>query len=152
MISPYIAELRKHIGHDLLLLPSVALLIWDDQGRLLLMQNKDTGEWQSIGGGIDPDESPEDAAIREAKEEVSVDVELTSLRGVVGGEGFRIVYPNKDEVSYVATVYDARVTGGEVKPDDEEASDAKWYAKSELAGLNLDSYTRNLLRKLDITV
>ncbi len=151
MISPYLRELRKKIGHDMVLMPSAVVLIWDDEGRLLLVLDKDTGLWQTVGGGLDPDEAPEDAARREAKEEVNIDVELTGLRGVVGGEGFRIVYPNKDEVAYVAIVYDAKIVGGEVKPDDEEASDAKWYAKSELAALELDDYTRKLFRKLGIS-
>lgn len=152
MISPYLRDLRKRIGHDMVLMPSAVALIWDDQGRLLLMRNKDTGQWQTVGGGLDPDEAPEDAAEREALEEVGVEVELTALRGVVGGKGFRILYPNQDEVSYVAIVYDAKVIGGEVKPDDEEASEAKWFSKSELADLRLDDYTRKLLSKLDIIV
>jgi 8-oxo-dGTP pyrophosphatase MutT (NUDIX family) len=143
-------ELRKKIGHDMVLMPSAVVLIWDDDGRLLLVKDKDIGLWQTVGGGLDPDEAPEDAAKREALEEVNVEVELTGLRGVVGGKGFRIIYPNKDEVAYVAIVYDARIKSGEVKPDNEEASDAKWYAKSELAGLELDDYTRKLFRKLGI--
>jgi hypothetical protein len=35
-ISPYVRRLRERVGHDLILLPSVAVLPWDEQGRLLL--------------------------------------------------------------------------------------------------------------------
>lgn len=151
MISPYLRDLRKRIGHDLVLMPSAVALIWDDQDRLLLVRDKDTDLWQTVGGGLDPDEAPEDAARREALEEVNVEIELTRLRDVIGGPGFRIVYPNKDECAYVAIVYDAKIVGGEVRPDDEEASEAKWYSKSELSELELDDYTRKLLRKLEIS-
>ena len=76
-IAPYLRQLRQQVGHDLLLLPSVAVLPWDDEGRLLLVRNADTGEWQTIGGAIEPDESPEESAVREAAEEAGVTVELT---------------------------------------------------------------------------
>jgi hypothetical protein len=35
-ISPYIATVRQSIGNDLLLLPCVAVLPRDEQGRVLL--------------------------------------------------------------------------------------------------------------------
>ena len=65
-ISDYLRGLRERIGHDLVHLPAVCVLIWDDDGRLLLMREAETGRWQTVGGMIDPDESPWDAAAREA--------------------------------------------------------------------------------------
>jgi hypothetical protein len=32
-ISPYLRGLRERVGHDLVLLPSVAVLPWDDESR-----------------------------------------------------------------------------------------------------------------------
>jgi hypothetical protein len=32
-ISPYLRRLRGRVGHDLVLLPSVAVLMWDEEGR-----------------------------------------------------------------------------------------------------------------------
>jgi len=54
-----------------------------------------------LGGAIEPDESPQEAAVREALEEVGVQVELTNLRAVLGGPEFRFRYKNGDEVAYV---------------------------------------------------
>ena len=37
-ISPYIRRLRERVGHDLVQLPSVAVLARDEEGRLLLVR------------------------------------------------------------------------------------------------------------------
>ncbi len=60
------------VGHDLLLLPSTAVLPRDDAGRLLLVRLIDTGNWAAIGGAVEPGESPRDGAVREAEEEAGV--------------------------------------------------------------------------------
>jgi hypothetical protein len=51
-ISPYLRRLRERVDHDLVLLPSVAVLPWDDDGRMLLVQEAETGLWQTIGGAV----------------------------------------------------------------------------------------------------
>ena len=57
-MSPYFQQLRAKIGHDLLLLPSVAAVIRNSDGRLLL-QEKASGEgWSLPAGAIEPAESP----------------------------------------------------------------------------------------------
>ena len=75
-VAPHIAALREKIGHDLLLVPCVAVLPRDDQGRVLLVRQSDFGLWGTVGGAVDVDESPEDAARREAREEIGAEVEL----------------------------------------------------------------------------
>ncbi len=144
-ISPYIRSLRERVGHDLLLLPSVAVLAWDDRGRLLLVREAQTGLWQTIGGAIEPDESPAQAAVREAAEEAGVVVELDGIRGVLGGPQFRMTYPNDDLVSYVPTIFDARVVNGEPRPDGEETIDVAWFAPDRLADVALSAFTIALL-------
>jgi len=144
-IAPYLRRLRDVVGHDLLLLPSVAVLVWDDDGRLLLVRNADTGEWQTLGGAIEPDEAPEQAAVREAEEEAGVIVRLTGLRGVLGGPEFRQTYPNGDRVAYVPAVFDARVVGGELRPDGDETTDVRWWATNDIGDDVIWPFTRALL-------
>jgi ADP-ribose pyrophosphatase YjhB (NUDIX family) len=144
-ISPHIRWLRSHVGHDLLLLPSVAVLPRDPSGRLLLVRQSDTGTWATIGGSIEPGEAPEDAARREALEEAGVAVSLRGIVGVVGGPGFEVVYPNGDRTAYVSVVYDAVVTGGTPVPDQDETTEAAWFATEELPSLSCNGFTRNLL-------
>ncbi len=146
-ISPYLRELRVRVGHDLVLLPAVSVLIRDAEGRLLLMRSSETGNWQTIGGMIDPDESPRDAAIREAKEESGLDVRLTGLRDAVGGPGYRVRYPNDDLCSYVSIAFDAEVVSGELGGDDEVA-ELRWFEIADLDNLELDPLNRCLLTDL----
>jgi 8-oxo-dGTP pyrophosphatase MutT (NUDIX family) len=149
-ISPYIRDLRSAIGHRYLMVPSVAVLARDDAGRLLLVRDVETGNWQTLGGAVDPDESPREAAIRESLEEAGVTVRIDGLRDVLGGPQFRLRYRNGDEVGYVPAVFEARVIGGEPKPDGEEVTETGWFAEGELAAAPLTDFTRALFAALDI--
>ncbi len=142
-ISPYIRRLRNLVGHDLLLLPSVAVLPRDEAGRILLVRQADTGRWATIGGSGEVDEHPADAAVREADEEAGVTVELTGLVTALGGPEFRMTYPNGDETAYVSIVYEARVVGGTPRPDNDETVEVAWFHPAELAGVELDGFARH---------
>jgi 8-oxo-dGTP pyrophosphatase MutT (NUDIX family) len=47
-----------------------------------------------VGGAVDPGESPAQAAVREAREEIGVDIRLVRLLTVLGGPDYEITYPN----------------------------------------------------------
>jgi ADP-ribose pyrophosphatase YjhB (NUDIX family) len=111
----------------------------------LLVRITDTGQWAAIGGAIEPDEAPQDAALREAEEEAGVRLRITSLLGVLGGPEYRMTYPNGDETSYVSTVFQARVVGGSPKPDGDETLEVAWWTLSELPYAEMSSFTRSLL-------
>jgi ADP-ribose pyrophosphatase YjhB (NUDIX family) len=144
-LSPYMARLRAKIGSEVLLAPSVAVLARDEAGRILMVLDRETGLWQTVGGMMEIDESPEQAAHREAFEETGVTVELRGILAVLAGPQFRVTYPNGDEVAYVSTVFDAVVTGGEPRPDAEETSAVEWFTRGELARANTDGFTQALL-------
>jgi 8-oxo-dGTP pyrophosphatase MutT (NUDIX family) len=144
-ISPYLKNLRERIGHELVLLPAVAILPWDEAGRLLMVRESQTGLWQTVGGAIDPDEAPHDAAVREAMEETGTRVELDRIRAVTGGHQYRLRYPNGDLVGYVSIVFDARVTDGTPRADGEETLDAQWFSIAELSQIPLTDFTVTLL-------
>lgn len=147
-VSPHIRDLRAKVGNDLLLLPSVAVLPTDTEGRALLVRQTDSGRWATIGGSVDVDESPDAAAVREAREEVGIEVELTEILGVLGGPEFRLTYPNGDQCAYVSIVYAARVVGGELQPDGDETDAVKWFSRDELVGPELAPFTQATFRAL----
>jgi 8-oxo-dGTP pyrophosphatase MutT (NUDIX family) len=93
----------------LLQLPSVAVLPADPSGRILLVRHADTGAWGILGGAIELDEAPEQAAIRETLEEVGVRPVITRLIGAFSGPEYRVEYPNGDQASYVVITYEARL-------------------------------------------
>jgi ADP-ribose pyrophosphatase YjhB (NUDIX family) len=149
-IAPYIKRLRAMVGHELLVIPSAAVLPRDDAGRILLVRVIDTGQWAVIGGAIEPDESPEHAARREAEEEAGVTLDLGPIVAVLGGPEFRITYPNGDRSAYVSIVFDATVTGGSPRPDGDETSEVRWWEIDHLPYDEMSTFTRALLRDAGI--
>jgi 8-oxo-dGTP pyrophosphatase MutT (NUDIX family) len=149
-ISPYIRRLRELVGNELLVLPSVAVLPRDAHGRLLLVRIIDTGNWATIGGAIEPDESPEEAARREAEEEAGVTVGLGARLGVLGGPEYRVTYPNGDQTSYVITVFDATVRAGRPMADGDETSEVAWFALADLPYGEMGQLTKALLRNVGV--
>ncbi len=149
-IAPHIQKLRALVGHDLLVLPSAAVLPRRRDGGILLVRIIDTGQWAVIGGAIEPDESPQQAAVREAEEEAGVVVELGEILGVFGGPQFRLTYPNGDQTSYVSVVFDAAVTGGSPAPDGDETSAVQWWPPDGLPYGEMSAFTRALLGGLGL--
>jgi len=150
-ISEYLRALRERVGDELLLLPAVAVLVWDERGRLLLVKERGWGLWQTLGGAVDPGESPQQAALREAREEAGVELRLTGIRAALGGSEYRLTYPNGDRVEYVSTVLDAVVVAGTPAPDGEETSAVGWFAREQLAALAMTEFTRVLLAEAGVT-
>ncbi len=148
-VAPHIARLREKVGHDLLLLPSVAVLPVDDDGRVLLVRQTDFGTYGTVGGAIDVDEDPLDAGRREAREEIGVDVTITGVAGAIGGRQFRMRYPNGDQVAYVSIVYTARVPDpAAIVPDRDEVDDARWFRRDELTGPGVGDFARETFSAL----
>jgi 8-oxo-dGTP pyrophosphatase MutT (NUDIX family) len=146
-ISPYVADLRRLVGRHTLLLPAVSLLIEDPDGRLLLVRESASGTWCTVGGMVEPDESPLAAAHREAVEEIGTPVADLHLLGVFGGPGYHVTYANGDEVCYVCIAYRATVAGLP-SPDMDEVCEAAWFHPGDLAGLPLSPLNHHLLAEL----
>lgn len=111
--------------------PAAGTLIeWQGPGAaepsvLLLRRSVDPGRgaWDLPAGFLDPGESPEEAALRETREESGLEVELERLVGV---------YTSRPG-NAVATVYLARPRAAEPTVRiDHESSDHAWVARSEV--------------------
>jgi 8-oxo-dGTP pyrophosphatase MutT (NUDIX family) len=145
-ISAHIARLRAVVGHDLLLLPSVSVLPIDPAGRLLLVRHAGHHDgWGALGGAIEVGESPAEAAVRETREEIGVEVRMVRLLDVLGGPDYEVTYPNGDRTAYVTAVYEAAIIDGSPAVHDGELSDIAWFGPGLLAGLELSRFTRALL-------
>ncbi|WMW66463.1 NUDIX hydrolase [Nitratidesulfovibrio liaohensis] len=89
--------------------PTVDILIHEPgRGIVLIRRRNEPPGWALPGGFIDYGESAEAAAVREAREETGLDVELTGLVGVYSD-------PGRDPRHHtLSVVYAARVRGGGV--------------------------------------
>jgi 8-oxo-dGTP diphosphatase len=134
-ISDYLAGLRRHVGHDLLLMPCAAAIIRDEAGRVLLQRRSDTGTWGIPGGALDPDEEPAQACVREVYEATGLIVRPVS---VVAVETHPITtYPNGDVAQAIATVFACDVVGGELGSLDGESLELRYVPVPELDELDL---------------
>jgi len=83
------------------------------------------GHWALPGGLVENDETMEEAAIRETKEETGFDVRLDGLLASWMRPGFPIL----------VMTYRAHITGGELRVAPDEASEAAFFPKAELPPL-----------------
>jgi 8-oxo-dGTP pyrophosphatase MutT (NUDIX family) len=149
-MSEYVRRLREKVGHDLLFWPSVACLIRDDNGSLLLVRHVE-GRWTLPAGAMDPGESPADAALREIREETTLDVELLRVAGVFGGyPHFHIVYPNGDEAAWVTVLFEARIVAGDAKPGDDETAEVRWVTFDDALAMELSPATRHMVESFRV--
>ena len=144
-ISPHVKALRAKVGAMRLILPSVAALVFDDRGALLLVRQADGGVWSTPGGTIELDETPADAVVREAWEETGVEVEIVRIAAVLGGPEYVVRYPNGDETQYIMTAFECRARRGHPRGDGEETLEARYWTSDDAAALPLAPWLRHAL-------
>lgn len=101
---------------------SVAGVVVDDQGRVLVIRRDDTGHWQAPGGVLELDETFEEGVCREVLEETGLTVAVDRLTGV---------YKNLSH-GIVALVFRCRPVSGKAHPT-EEAPEVRWMDKGEVS-------------------
>jgi len=130
-MDDYLLQLRQLIGHRPILMVGAAILIVDQDQRLLLMRRSDSGCWGPPGGAVEPGERVEAAAIRESLEETGLNIAQMSLFGVFSGPELYYVYPNGDEVYNVNIVYLSRDFSGQVSLNHEH-TEWRWFGPDEI--------------------
>ena len=127
--------------------------------KLLLIHHRKLDKWLPLGGHIELDEDPEQAALREAKEESGLEVELLGERPPTTGPGTRaLIAPRfldihriNDTHEHIGMIYWARPktvarasrpSGSETHGQDaratlatEEHHDIRWCAAEDLETL-----------------
>ena len=103
--------------------------VFDHEGRILLVRRSDDGQWCLPCGWVEPNESPEDAAVREAREETGLEVKSGDLVGV---------FTRKPGMGYgphtaVAVIYLCEVLGGTLRGS-HEAPEVRYWWIEEVPG------------------
>ncbi len=81
-----IKKIREQLGHELILIPSVAAVIKNGQGDILF-QYPGGEYWSLPAGAIEPGETPEEAVVREVWEETGLKVQVKKTkRGIWRGK------------------------------------------------------------------
>lgn len=120
-------------GHSV----SVAGVIVDDRGRVLLTRRADNGQWQAPGGVLEPDEGIIEALRREVLEETGLSVEPVALTGV---------YKNMVR-GIVALVFRCKATGGSLTTND-EVTEFRWVTPDEVSDMVTEAFAVRVLDAL----
>ncbi len=114
----------------------VGAVIIDGDRALLIRRGQPPllGEWSLPGGVLECGESLHDAAVREAREETGLTVEVLELLGVYE----RVIHDAEGRVQYhyVLLDYLCRRVSGELKAAS-DAAEVGWFHRDQLPALKL---------------
>ncbi len=132
------------MGREVLTKSTVSILI-EHENRLLMVQEakaKCSGLWNQPSGHIELGETPIEAAIREAKEETGLDIEILDLFGIyVGPEEHRHFY------NFVFRARPLTLIPAPLAPD---VIATRWFLERDLMRLPKEEYRLNLaIRRAD---
>lgn len=118
-------------------------VILDTQGRILLLHRKHRGleHWELPGGKVEQGEGSTTTALREMKEEVGVDVEITRT---LGSATFQFEDTLCSFEWFLGTIVAGEARVGEPDKFDE----LRYVSLEEMKGLKLSANMKNLYEKL----
>ena len=127
----YVDDIRKKIGHDMLMLVGAGVFVYKD-GRVLLQRRRDNLCWAPHAGCMEIGEDLESAAKRELFEETGLLANNLTFLGVFSGEDMIYTYPNGDRVQITGAVYVCEDFSGEVAAETDEALELKWFPVDQI--------------------
>ena len=110
------------------------------KGKVLVIHHRNLNKWLPLGGHIELDEDPETAALREAKEESGLEVELLGERPPTTEPGTRaLIAPRFLDIhrisathEHIGMIYWARPKNSTLTLAASEHHDIRWCSAAEL--------------------
>lgn len=111
--------------------------------KALLHLHKSLGKWFPVGGHINRGELPQDAALREIKEEAGLEVKLYNPdKPLRARDAKQLIRPMhmlleniNDSYQHIDFIYYATSDSEKLAPQDGETANLKWFAAEEIATL-----------------
>ena len=142
----YIMNLRKYVGHEPLIGLGATTLVFNEKNELLLNLRSDTNTWGIPGGSMELEETIEETAIRELKEEAGITADELELVTVLSGEEYYFEYPNGDKMSTVIVLFKVLNYSGEIKVSDNESKKLAFFSLNNLP--NMESRAKAIVDKI----
>ena len=131
----YITDIREKVGHDPVMYVGATLLVFNSNNEILMNLRSDTNDWGLPGGGKELYETLEECAIRELKEETSLDTNDLELVTVLSGKEYYYVYPNDDITDCVMALYKVKNYSGQMGINDNESLNIEFFSLDNLPTL-----------------
>lgn len=142
----YIMNLRKYVGHEPLIGLGATTLVLNEKNELLLNLRSDTNTWGIPGGSMELEETIEETAIRELKEEAGITADKLELVTVLSGKEYYFEYPNGDKMSTVIVLFKVLNYSGEIKVSDNESKKLKFFSLNDLP--DMESRAKAIVDKI----
>ena len=142
----YIMNMRSKVGHEPIINVGATILVFNENKELLLNLRSDTNDWGIPGGGKELNETLEECAIRELKEETNLDTSDLELVTVLSGNEYYYKYPNNDEVDCVIILYQVKKYSGKLNINDGESTKLKFFSLDNLP--ELESRAKVIIDKI----
>jgi 8-oxo-dGTP pyrophosphatase MutT (NUDIX family) len=124
------------------LVPSVNVVVANDDGEILLIRRTDNGNCAVPGGTVDLGESVAQAAVRETLEESGIECAVTGITGIYSDPRHVILYTSDGEVRQEFSIaLTARPLAGQPTPS-RESSEVRWVPASEVLEYTMDRSMR----------
>jgi ADP-ribose pyrophosphatase YjhB (NUDIX family) len=121
------------------LVPSVNVVVTNENGEILLIRRSDNDNWALPGGGIEIGESLTQAAVREVKEETGIDCQITGLVGIYTDPKHIILYTSNGEARQeFSIVLTGQRVGGDLMPS-EESSEVRWIGRTSVGRYRMNA-------------
>lgn len=110
--------------------------------RLSLVESL-AGAWTLPGGGLEFGEHPDEAVVRELREESGLVGEIEDLAGVFSHVYRRSRAAGGADLHFIGILYRMRITGGVLRDEVDGTTDTcAWLSRAELADLRLVEIAR----------
>jgi 8-oxo-dGTP pyrophosphatase MutT (NUDIX family) len=148
------------MGHIHELIDFVVSIYIVYKNRVLLVHHKQLNRWLPVGGHIELHEDPDQAAIREVKEETGLRVKIRSPKLRLRTPGTKFLYTPrfanihkiKGGHKHTTLIYFAEAKSGKIKHNREEHNQIRWFTKGELKGIKIKNsvyfYATEALKEL----
>lgn len=147
--------------HELIDFTVGAIIVSPDRTKVLLINHPIYGKWLCPGGHIELDEDPDQALIREIKEETGLEVDVMSERADAVGKNFKVLYrPRFVDIHYanaphrhIGLTYFCVAKTEDVVLSDEH-DEIAWFSLQELDKIKAESdemvifYSKKALEEL----